>query len=417
MRKYNIVLKELWQRKAELLTGLIAVTIGITAIVSVRTVTISSEDAMREQIHKLGSNMIIVPASAEVSNYYAADFGDTEMPEDYAKMLSSSPFSDKVHNMLVKLSVRINVNGSDVILTGVLPKGEIETAYNWQVTGLFHQQPKISAGNKTNGGSSNVNHGSTLKSLKKMEAVSRMPFDAIGLHEILLGSEVARQTNLNEGGSLILNGKQFTISRIMPRTGTVDDIRVYAHLHMVQDMLGKDRIINAIEIVGCGCSINLAMLSRDIEKLLPGTRVITIKHIADTQLRIVKMMRTFSGIFLAIMVPLGGAVISNYTSSNVHDRRREIGILMAIGTTPKSILLIFLQKAAVLGVIGGSIGYLAGTGLALFLGPKISNVQVHPIPALYLWSVAFTVVLCLIASAIPSYRASKLDVSEVLQEE
>ena len=37
----------------------------------------------------------------------------------------------------------------------------------------------------------------------------------------------------------------------MPRTGTVDDSRVFAHLHTVQRLSKSGEVINAIEVMGC----------------------------------------------------------------------------------------------------------------------------------------------------------------------
>ncbi len=47
--------------------------------------------------------------------------------------------------------------------------------------------------------------------------------------------------------------KEFTVAKLLPETGTVDDDRVFANLHSVQALLGTGEQISAIEIMGC-CS-------------------------------------------------------------------------------------------------------------------------------------------------------------------
>ncbi|MEE8179548.1 MAG: FtsX-like permease family protein, partial [bacterium] len=205
-------------------------------------------------------------------------------------------------------------------------------------------------------------------------------------------------------------------SQVFEATGTVDDIRIYAHLHTVQDLLGRGKVINAIEIVGCGCKTDLIKLGRDIERILPGTKAITIRHIAQTQSNTINLMEKFSLIVLIVVLIIGGASIANYMSSNIYQRRREIGILLAIGATPNLILSIFLEKAILLSLVGGAFGYLVGTGLAIGIGPRIVKIIVAPQPILIIWSMAIAVVINVIFSLIPAKRAANLDPVRILQE-
>jgi len=77
----RLVLKELRERKSQLLTSLVAITLGITVIVAVRTISSFSEKAVAQELDNLGANVLILPKGATVSNYYTADFGEYVMPE------------------------------------------------------------------------------------------------------------------------------------------------------------------------------------------------------------------------------------------------------------------------------------------------------------------------------------------------
>ena len=180
-------------------------------------------------------------------------------------------------------------------------------------------------------------------------------------------------------------------------------------------MFGTGRVVNAIEVVGCCKEISEGLIS-GLNKLLPDARVVTITQIASTQLKTNTMMAQFSLVFLVIIVLVGGVSIANYMFANVQERRKEIGTLIAIGMSPRQVLSIFYGKALVLGVAGGILGYALGTGLAVWLGPRIAGIPVLPIPALLGWALLISVVLTLIATAVPARKAAGLDPATILME-
>ena len=150
---------------------------------------------------------------------------------------------------------------------------------------------------------------------------------------------------------------------ILPITGTVDDGRMFAHLHTVQKLAGKDSVLHSIEIVGC-CSAISTGLIQQINKLLPDAKVVTISQIVTTQIRANTVMKRISLIMLVVILVVGGASIANYMFANVYERRREIGIYMAMGANSTWILKLFLLKALIIGLAGGIIGYILGSVLA-----------------------------------------------------
>jgi len=121
-------------------------------------------------------------------------------------------------------------------------------------------------------------------------------------------------------------------------------------------------------------------------------------------------------IFLIIIVLVGGISIGNYMWSNVEERKREIGALLAIGASPQNIYYIFIGKALILGVVGGVAGYLLGTLAGMILGPQIADVKVIPVPLLFVWALLIAVGVSVLASYFPARRAAKIDPALILQE-
>ena len=401
----TLVRRELFERKKQLITSFFAIFLGITAIVAIKNTTFYSEKAVAGQLDALGANILILPKSASVQDYYSADMQDDDFPEEYVDRLVMSDLKG-LDNLSPKLSVPVTIGGRSYSLTGILPKQEFQAKAMWQGAGIFSRPEGC-------GVAVDVPLGND--SAQRETQVRKRIIETLGYDEVLLGADVAATSALKEDDSLQLMGEKFSVIAILPQTGTVDDSRIFAHLHTVQRMTGKGSVVNAIEIVGCCSEISKGLVQK-INKLLPEAKVVTIAQVVDTQIRTNRLMSRLSMIFLIIIILVGGASIANYMYANVYERRREIGTLIALGADSSLILKIFLAKALILGFAGGVGGYLLGTVLAVTLGPRLAGVPIMPLPVLLVWATGISVVLALIASYFPARNASKLDPCATLQE-
>jgi putative ABC transport system permease protein len=411
MQLRTLVWREFFERKNQLVTGFLAVLLGITVIVSIKNITFYSQKAVARELDALGANILILPKSATLQDYYSADLQDDEFPEDYVTRLVLSDIQG-LDNLSPKLSVPIELGGRSFTLTGILPKNEFQAKAAWQGAGIFGRPQ----GCGTVGGSSGEATPAAQRQPPPRETlVRRTVIDDLDSTEALVGADVAASLGIKEGGTIDLLGKTFTVTAVLPPTGTVDDARVFAHLHTVQQLTGKGSVIHAIEVVGCCNQISKGLVQK-INRLLPEAKVVTITQIVDTQIRTNRMMSRLSMIFLGIIVLVGVASIANYMYANVYERRREIGTLMALGATSSFVLRAFLVKALILGLAGGVAGYVLGTVLSVILGPRIAGVPVLPRLVLLAWAVGISIAIALAASYFPARRASRLDPFATLQE-
>ena len=411
MHLRTLVWREFFERKNQLATGFLAVLLGITVIVSIKNITFYSQKAVARELDALGANILILPKSATLQDYYSADLQDDEFPEDYVTRLVLSDIQG-LDNLSPKLSVPAEMGGTSFTLTGILPKNEFQAKAAWKGAGIF-ARPQ---GCGTVSGSSGEAAPAVQSQPPPQETlVRRTVIDDLDSTEALVGADVAASLGIKEGETIDLLGKTFTVTAVLPATGTVDDARVFAHLHTVQRLTGKGSVINAIEVVGCCNQISLGLVQK-INRLLPEAKVVTITQIVDTQIKTNRMMSRLSMIFLGIIVLVGGAGIANYMYANVFERRREIGTLMALGATSSFVLRAFLAKALILGLAGGVAGYALGMVLSVTLGPRIAGVPVLPRLVLLAWAVGVSTAIALAASYSPARRASRLDPFATLQE-
>ena len=404
MNLRTLVWRELFERKSQMLTCLLAILLGITALVAIKNVTHFSEKAVAREMDSLGANVLVLPKSVTLQDYYSADLHGEVLPEEYVLRLTMSDIQG-VDNLSPKLNVPVELEGRKYSFTGILPKSEFQAKAAWAGAGIFSRPIGCGA----------IEGVTDSEPEDKRSIVRNRVIKDLGDHEILIGSDVAKLNETNEEDSLTLLGEAFTVVAVLPETGTVDDSRIFGHLHTVQRLSGKGEVVNCIEIVGC-CKEISAGLVGNVNELLPDAKVVTVKQVVATQQNVNHMMERLSLIFLTIIVVVGGAAIANYMYSNVFQRRREIGTLMALGAESGVVLQIFLLKGFLLGLVGGVGGFVIGTILAITLGPKFAGVPVFPMPTLAFWAVGISLAITLAASYFPARSAVRLDPVATFQE-
>ncbi|HXE34656.1 MAG TPA: FtsX-like permease family protein [Verrucomicrobiae bacterium] len=147
--------------------------------------------------------------------------------------------------------------------------------------------------------------------------------------------------------------------------------------------------------------------------------------------RNLRLFFTIFDLLLAIFGSLALAVatlgIINTLVMAILERRREIGILKALGAADRDVKQLFFVEAGVMGLFGGALGVVFGwfIGRALTWG---TNVYLHRqnLPSAHVFSVpwwlvlgaiAFAVIVSLIAGLYPASRAAKLNPVEALRYE
>ena len=405
MNIYSLVWQELWHRKSQMISGLLAITLGIGVIVGIRSVAVVSEKAVAVNLDNLGANILVLPQGASVDDYYTADIDAPTFPEDYVERIVTSTLPG-LDNLSPKMTRRVKIGEYSIVLTGILPASEIASKPIWQTAGLIGNDLQTTCA-LTNP----LNQSQGFED----ERLQRKSIDSLGLHDFLVGSATAMRLGLSEGSKIKIKNSEFLVAKVLPETGIVDDDRIFAHLHTVQDLLGTGHQISAIEIMGCCNAISDGLLGK-LRNILPDTRITTIGQIVSTQIETNRMMNKVSLIFLIIILFVGGVSIGNFMWANVNERKKEIGILLMIGISKSSIYIMLLLKATVLGLIGGILGYTIGTISGVVLGPQLAGIMVRPVPVLLLWSIVLSIVISILGSLLPAYLAAKIETFTIMQE-
>ena len=121
--------------------------------------------------------------------------------------------------------------------------------------------------------------------------------------------------------------------------------------------------------------------------------------------------KTFNDLLLAIgsiALVVGGIGVMNIMLVSVIERRREIGIRMAVGARRRNILTMFLIETGVLTVFGGLIGILLGLGVTYVLA-YVAGWEFHFYFMPPLLGFIVSVLVGILSGFYPAWRASRLD--------
>jgi putative ABC transport system permease protein len=158
-----------------------------------------------------------------------------------------------------------------------------------------------------------------------------------------------------------------------------------------------------------------------------GFRTYSILDATRSLRRFFAVLDLFLGIFGSLALAVAALGIVNTLVMAILERRREIGIMKAVGASDGDVKMLFLAEAAVLGLLGGVLGVAMGwvMGRLINAGANLF-LRRQNLPAEKLWSVPgwlvggailFAVLVSMIAGLYPAARAARLDPVEALRYE
>ena len=397
MRIRHIVWKELWHRKFGALIILIGIVLCITVIVTIQRISLGSIDEVRRAMLVMGKNLVILPKGVTLDQYWASDFSDktNTLPQEKVKDLADYFSKSKIlaRHFQGSLQRKVRINGEEVILSGIMV--EIDPVAPEAVTKDAERPP--------------------------------------GPGKAELGHRAAERLGLEKGGQFSVGGRTFTVTTVRKETGTVLDFRAFVDIKAAQDMFNAAGRVNVIEAVSCMCApSSLPMLAKNIERQLfdeknnqPGATAHHFLGIVNARLEARGATMRDANLLSAVMFVFGAILIGGYAVLNAHERRREMGILLAIAARPRHVALLVLQKMFVLGLAGGLIGCWLGDLLLRYHGTRIVA-RLHPAMRSYIFyltgwkvyglAVGLALVLTIVPSLIGVLIASTTDPAETLRE-
>ena len=147
----------------------------------------------------------------------------------------------------------------------------------------------------------------------------------------------------------------------------------------------------------------------------PVTNIQTVDELMDTSRAQPRFTMLLLGVFSIAAAALAMVGIYGVLAYSVAERRRELGIRLALGAERAHVLRLVVRQGLMLATVGIVIGLTAALLLTRLISSMLYKVGTHDLMTFVLMPLMF-LVIALFASYLPARRAMKVDPAEALKE-
>jgi len=145
--------------------------------------------------------------------------------------------------------------------------------------------------------------------------------------------------------------------------------------------------------------------------------IVTQEEMLKTLSSILDVLTLAVGALGGISLLVGGVGIVTIMTIAVSERTSEIGLLVALGASRRTILGLFLGEAVALSALGGALGLALGFGLAQAIHFAVPALPVHTPLSFVLLAEGIAIAIGLLAGVLPARNAARLDPVAALRTE
>jgi putative ABC transport system permease protein len=153
-----------------------------------------------------------------------------------------------------------------------------------------------------------------------------------------------------------------------------------------------------------------------LDPALPTFGRITMEEAVTSGLSSSRNAATIAGFFGALALVIASLGLYALVAGAVAERTREIGVRMALGSTPSGVLRLMMGESARLGAIGLGIGLVGALGVARAMGGLLLGLSPGDPVTFVIVPVTLAIVV-LLATWLPARRAVRLDPVAALRSE
>lgn len=256
-------------------------------------------------------------------------------------------------------------------------------------------------------------------------------------HGIVMGKLVAAGLNVSPGDSVTVaclgkgeldpaTGYPTPLTMRLEVTGIFetgmyeyDNAFVYVALPVAQELAGLGSAVTAIEVKTLDRASSAAIGQRLAERLGREYRTVDWQEQNRSLFQALNLEKVTMGLILLLIVLVAAFNIVSNLTMMVAEKRREIGILKAMGLTSGGVRRVFLAQGLVIGLVGTTLGLVVGIAASLVVGkyqliklnPEVYSIDHLPVATAPL-DVAMTIVASVLIAALatlyPSIQAARL---------
>ncbi|MBE0636873.1 ABC transporter permease [Candidatus Bipolaricaulota bacterium] len=343
------------KRKARVLMTVLGIAIGVATLFALLSLSAGIEKALDREIGGMGAHILLLPEGCP-----------------YELTLALMQGSDAFEHIPAELLAEIQaVDNVDLAVPVVVGKAKV----NGQLTSIY---------------------GTTSQILK----VRQWGIDAF--EGVILGSDVAEKLGLSVGDPITISlysTVEAHVSQVLETTHGRDDTFVFVAMDVAQQVLGLVDRFSAI-------LIRTTIVTESTRTQYTLGRMSDIQAVPPSDI-FERLMELFASIKQTLILITGIAIVAgvmttmNTMTMAVFERKKEIGILQALGSTKLNVFKLFVTESLLLSLVGGVVGLIAGYIATLFL-PKTSGFGLEATPQFE----PIYVVICLVVAVIVGVASS-----------
>lgn len=203
----------------------------------------------------------------------------------------------------------------------------------------------------------------------------------------------------NQSFTLTFQGKTLQVTPAgTVQTGAAEDSRIYISLPEFEKWTGVEP--SSIEVAASGSPEEVTSMMAQLGQALPAADVRPVRQIMEGEARVLGKTRATLLAASALIILTAALCVLSTLMGWVFDRRRDFAIMKALGASGRLLNGFFAMEAAALGATGAILGFLAGIGIAAWIGRANFHAAVHPrfsvLPVVVLGSIAVTLLSAIV---------------------
>ncbi len=234
----------------------------------------------------------------------------------------------------------------------------------------------------------------------------------------VIGYTISQNFDREVGDTWTIKEDEYEIVGVLEETGIPDiDTSIAVPFGDLQETLDVDTY-QMLYVIPDDVS-DTEDLAEEIEDANSDYSALTSQEMARQAASIVDQVRIFTFGIGAIAAFVGGLGVMNTMIMSVMERRREIGVMKAIGATNNMVLQQIITESALISLLGGLGGILLGMLGAFMLSSIIGGGQITATvtPGLAATGLGFALFLGIVGGLYPARKASTVDPVEALRYE
>jgi putative ABC transport system permease protein len=239
--------------------------------------------------------------------------------------------------------------------------------------------------------------------------------------DCLVGRRVARQFALVPGSLLDLHyldrRAQVRVAGIIDAGGT-EDSQIFVSLPIAQKLAGQGggAQIELVQLSIRGTRATIDRYTQQLAAALPGYKVRPIQAVTQAEGNLLDRTRLLIALMVALILVLTALCVLATMAALAMERRKDVGLMKALGGSISRIVSLFLAEVGTLGAAGGLIGSALGVVLARWMGQRVFGALIHPRWDIFPLTIALMVGVAL-AGALPLRLLGKVRPAVILRGE